>query len=347
MERINDKWVRLWGIALLILNAIVNSPTMYSHSLKAVLLGVLYNILLVIIIWEGDRFFILLLRRKTPVETSNRQRLLFTLGIITVYNFIIFFITFKLLKPFPTETNRQWMHVIISLIISSIVSGGFLLGIYEALYYFNRLNKVEQEKKELVRINLQGQFDSLKGQVNPHFLFNSLNSLRQLVLKDPPKAAHYVEELSDVYRYLLRNNDGELTSLKNELDFIQSYCHLLQTRFGDGLQVHIEVSDTCGQYLLPPLTLQMLFENAVKHNIISANQPLHIRVTGSDDATLRISNNLQKKMQPVQSEKIGLANIITKYKYLGQPDVVVQETDNEFIVVLPLIKNASYENTDR
>jgi sensor histidine kinase YesM len=346
MEKINDKWVRLGGIGLLSINSVVNSPTLYAKNGMVILQRIVISVLVVILIWEGSRLIILQMRKRFSAESGNRNRLFVTTGICTVYNSIIL-ISLIYFTEYSKATDGGKLHIIIiSSIISSLVLSGFFMGVYEAIYYFNRLGKAEQEKKELTRINLQGQFDSLKGQVNPHFLFNSLNSLRQLVLKDPEKAARYVEEMSDVYRYLLRNNDGELTTLKNELDFIHSYCHLLKTRFGEGLQVSMNVTEEWMQYSVPPLTLQMLFENCVKHNIISTQQPLRIKVYTEGSGKLVVSNNLQKKMQSIQSEKIGLANIITKYKYLGCPDVSITESAHEFIVSLPLIKKQVHEHSD-
>lgn len=336
IKRLSDTWIRLGGVGLFSVNTILNSRTLYADDWLAVLKYIGYNILLIAGLWEGSRFIILQVRKKYSAVTQSRKRVVLTITFTTLY---IFFVLFFLLHFFNSKEELKMLPIpMLSVIISSAILSAFIIGIYEALYYFNSLGKVEEEKQELMRINLQGQFDSLKGQVNPHFLFNSLNSLRQLVLKDPPQAARYVEEMSDVYRYLLRNNDGELTTLKNELDFIQSYCHLLKTRFGEGLQVSIEVAGPYMNYCLPPLTLQMLFENSVKHNVISLIRPLHIRVRTDDAGNLVVSNNLQKKMQTIQSEKIGLANIITKYRYLGHPDVAVSETADEFIVTLPLIQ---------
>lgn len=336
IDRPNDTWVRLAGVGLFSANSLLSSKIMYQKDWLAVLKGIGFSIMLMTALWEGSRFIILFIRGKFPPETQNRKRIIFTISLTTLY---IFFVLFCLFHFFGSSEELKMLPIpLLSAIISSIVLGAFIIGVYEAVYYSNKVSKVEAEKKELMRINLQGQFESLKGQVNPHFLFNSLNSLRQLVMKDPQQAAKYVEEMSDVYRYLLRNNDGELTTLRNELDFIQSYCHLLKTRFGEGLQVSIEVGEPFLSYCLPPLTLQMLFENSVKHNVISLTEPLYIRVRTDEAGNLHVSNNLQKKMQTIQSEKIGLANIITKYRYLGQPDVAITETSDEFIVTLPLIK---------
>lgn len=334
-DRPNDLWIRLSGIGLLTVNFSFNSRIIYSSNWLTVVKYVGLNILLITGLLEGCRFIIFSLRSRFPTEAQNRRRLMYTIALNTLY---IFFVLYFLFYFFGKSGEPDMPAPLLTSLMSGFVLSVFIVSIYEAAFSYHRVSKVEAEKKELMRINLQGQFDSLKGQVNPHFLFNSLNSLRQLVLKNPEQAARYVEEMSDVYRYLLRNNDSELTPLKNELDFIQSYCHLLKTRFGEGLQVSINVDEPFLQYCLPPLTLQMLFENCVKHNVISTTQPLHIKVRTNGAAHLQVSNNLQKKMQTVQSEKIGLANIITKYRYLGQPDVTITETADEFIVTLPLIK---------
>ncbi|MBL7729413.1 MAG: histidine kinase [Dinghuibacter sp.] len=340
---ISDTWLRVAGIGLMSANSIVNSiPSFYAKSWFAIVKHLLVSVVTIVLLWEVSRFIIIYSRKKLGTDQNNRRRLIESVALTTLSTFFILGVVIWLNE----KPSAGRVHIaIISLLVSSLILACFFMGIFEAIYYFNKLNLVEKEKKELERINLQGQFDSLKGQVNPHFLFNSLNSLRQLVLKDPQKAAHYVEEMSDVYRYLLRNNDGELTALRNELGFIQSYCHLLKTRFDEGLQVQFNVPDRWLSWQLPPLTLQMLIENCVKHNIISISQPLHINVTVNEKGQLLVSNNLQKKLNSVPSEKVGLANIITKYRYLGYPDVAVTETNTEFVVSLPLIKNQLHEYT--
>jgi LytS/YehU family sensor histidine kinase len=194
--------------------------------------------------------------------------------------------------------------------------------------------QVEQLRKE----QLKSRYDSLKEQVNPHFLFNSLNSLSSLIAIDPGKAEEFVEEMSRVYRYLLRSNEKQLTTLQNELDFIESYNLLLKIRFGNGFQPVIRIEERMKEYLLPPMTLQLLIENTVKHNIVDADTPLTVQLYTQDEK-LVVSNNLQKKSRSVASGKIGLRNIISKYKLLNCPSVVIKETTEEFRVVLPLIKN--------
>jgi LytS/YehU family sensor histidine kinase len=212
-------------------------------------------------------------------------------------------------------------------------------GIYEAIYYFRKWKNIEVEAEMLKKENLQSQLDSLKQQVNPHFLFNSLNTLSSLMRKDVNKAEKFLDELSKVYRYLLRNNEGELINLSTELQFIESFVHLLKTRYGDALQMTISVDEVAKNLLLPPLTLQLLVENAVKHNIIDKQMPLLITLETDDRSWLSVSNNLQKKSISLPSNKVGLSNIAGKYKLLEQPSIIISETKEKFTVSIPLIKN--------
>lgn len=229
-----------------------------------------------------------------------------------------------------------WKTLLLNL-TQSAVTALYILGLSEAFYHYYQLNHAEKEKDELLRINLMAQYDSLKQQVNPHFLFNSLNSLSSLISINPAQAEKFVEEMSGVYRYLLQNNQDELTTLGRELDFIKSYLHLLKTRFGEGFQVDIDVAEGARQYLIPPLTLQLLVENAVKHNETSTVSPLRLRIFTEGSDRLAVVNNLQKRKITLPSVKVGLANIVARYRLLNHPYVEIRETETEFKVLLPLI----------
>lgn len=192
---------------------------------------------------------------------------------------------------------------------------------------------VQQLKHEKTEVQMR----ALQTQINPHFLFNSLNTLSSLIDESPDLATEFVDELSTVYRYLLRSNDTELTTLGVELTFIQSYLNLLTTRFGQSLnpEINIEVGHLEAQ--LPPLTLQLLIENAVKHNVVLPEQPLTIRITTTHTGLLIVENTLQRKTIRVESNGIGLSNITTKYKMLRYPSPVFEEAEGWFRVTLPLI----------
>jgi sensor histidine kinase YesM len=233
------------------------------------------------------------------------------------------------------EFNRRaWIKCLVGGAISCIVNQA----VYETVHSHTRIKVSQLEAEQLKKAQLQTQFDSLKEQVNPHFLFNSLNSLSSLIATNPDKAEEFLEEMSRVYRYLLRSNEEQLTTLQKEVEFIESYTLLLKTRFGDGFQPIISIEEKMKDYLLPPMTLQLLIENAVKHNIVDPDTPLTVHLYTQDEKLI-VSNNLQKKYKAVVSNKVGLTNIISKYKLLNYPDVVIKETANEFRVVLPLIKN--------
>ena len=211
--------------------------------------------------------------------------------------------------------------------------------IFEGLAAFERWKATLFETEQLKKENLKSQLQSLKNQINPHFLFNSINSLSSLIGDDPEKAEEFLDEMSKVYRYLLRNNDDNLIPLSMELQFINSYYHLLKTRYGEAINLDIKVSDECSQRLLPPLTLQILMENAVKHNIILKEEPLQIEIICTNNEELTIKNNLQRKSMKVQSNNVGLQNIAAKYQLLNQPDIYINETATEFIVTVPLIES--------
>ncbi|WP_338871949.1 histidine kinase [Spirosoma sp. SC4-14] len=216
-----------------------------------------------------------------------------------------------------------------------------VIAIYESIMAFNYWQRTLIETEQLRKENLQSQLEGLKSQINPHFLFNSLNSLSSLIEDDPDRAQQFIEEMSSVYRYLLRSNETELATLQQEIQFAQSYFHLLNTRYGDGIRLDLAIDPQLETYLLPPLTLQILFENVVKHNIILPQQPLTIRVNTTPDGQLRVQNNLQRKSVRVPSNRIGLSNITAKYELLGQGTVLIEEEAQTFIVTLPLLVNST------
>jgi LytS/YehU family sensor histidine kinase len=158
-----------------------------------------------------------------------------------------------------------------------------------------------------------------------------------LVSRDKINAEKFIDEMSAIYRYLLQNNEKDLIALTDELHFIHSFFHLLKTRYAEAIKISIAVNDFYLDYLLPPLTLQLLVENAVKHNIVSIHKPLEIRIHTDELQQLIIENNVQQKATAVKSNKIGLTNIFAKYNLLNQPQVIINNTGKIFQVILPLI----------
>ncbi len=218
--------------------------------------------------------------------------------------------------------------IIITFAINSFMHGrGFLLAWREDALKYEKL-KSEQ---------LATQFNSLRNQVNPHFLFNSLNALSSLVYDNQDKAVDFIRKLSQVYRYVLDTRDKELVTLEEELGFLNSYIYLQQIRFDENLIIDIKLDDSINHLFVVPISLQMLFENAIKHNQISASKPLTIELFIADDY-LYVINNLQEKMHK-DSTGIGLANIMSRYSYFTKREVIVEKTDHQFKVGVPLIKS--------
>jgi sensor histidine kinase YesM len=343
MNQFNYTWLRIIAPAALIVVSLIGNQA-FEPPIDRVKLELIFNnCISIAVVFEAIRFIIFSVRKYFPGSNQLTKRILFTLVFSVLTTFVITVSSF-IFHAWYAGKKFSIFSLSVANFMQSILIVMLIAGAYEAIYFYQLLIRSEKEKEELLRANLQSQFDSLKGQVNPHFLFNSLNTLSSLIAKDPIRAESFVVELSSVYRYLLKSNEGELTTLRNELSFIHSFLHLLKTRFGSGLEEEIVVDDKFLNYQLPPLTLQMLVENAVKHNVIATAKPLKLCIHTTEEGKLVVKNNLQKKTQQVPSGKVGLANIISRYKLLKQPDVMVNETEDEFIVSVPLIKTTAYES---
>lgn len=224
-------------------------------------------------------------------------------------------------------------------IIPTVIARGFFVAV---LSYFSsrflveteRKNEVLLENEHLKHENLLVQLTSLKNQLNPHFLFNSLNTLSWLINEDKEKSQQYLQKLSQVLRYSLSMQEQSLVPLKEELALVESYIFLLQIRFGDNLKVRIQIDDK--QYQIPPLSLQLLIENAIKHNVVSTASPLSIWIEQQEhNTTLMVRNTLHRKANS-EGTGIGLVNLNERFKILANREIVIQK-DESFIVIIPLI----------
>lgn len=184
----------------------------------------------------------------------------------------------------------------------------------------------------------QSQLQGLKSQVNPHFLFNSLNSLSSLISENETEAEKFLDEMSKVYRYMLRNDEDKFVSLQTELSFIDSYMFLLKARYGDGLQLSIQVNEEDKEKLIPPLTLQVIIENAIQQNIINKSNPLRMAISTAKDGRITVYNNVQPKMvTDTTDQESGLDNLVNKYRLLNEAEVIIHEHDQQRKICLPLI----------
>lgn len=220
-----------------------------------------------------------------------------------------------------------WTSLVVTMIVSLFMHGRSFL---------NGWRMAEINSTQLQKESIRAQYDSLKSQVNPHFLFNSLNALTNLIYEDQDKAVHFVKQLSEVYRYVLDTQGKEVVPLADEMKFLGSYSFLQQIRFGDKLRIDINIDSR--DALVAPLALQMLVENAIKHNVISVDQPLMIKISG-DKKNIVVENNIQKKnVLPDESKGIGLENIKRRYSFLSEHRVEVIDNGISFKVNLPMIE---------
>lgn len=243
----------------------------------------------------------------------------------------------------------DWFHILGYELNTEDVKWGYIVGLcvnllfvtfWEVCYLLEKYKDSLAEKELLEQMGTEQEFENLKSQVNPHFLFNCFNTLSSLIQEDKKEAENFLDELSKVYRYLLRSNEDGVSTVEKEIKFLESYYRLLKTRYGAGLQLSIDIDKRYYSYLLPSLSLQLLVENAVKHNVVSRQQPLMIEVFTSAGNKLVVNNNLQRKqLNKKNSTRIGLRNINSKYKLMKQPGFQVVEGENNFMVVLPLVWN--------
>lgn len=218
----------------------------------------------------------------------------------------------------------------------SLIITGVVLAVYHAFYYYKHRQENKVKEQKIIAGTASAKFDALKNQLDPHFLFNSLNVLTSLIEEDPYQAQKFTTSLSKVYRYVLEQKNKDLVSVDEELKFAKTYVRLLKMRFEDSIVLEIPEKSSDPDAKIIPLSLQLLLENAVKHNIVTSDKPLHLKVTEENDV-LVVSNNLQEKQVVKKSSGVGLTNIQQRYKILTDRKVQINKTAAEFSVALPML----------
>lgn len=225
----------------------------------------------------------------------------------------------------------NWFFINFALLIAAIGHArGFMLAMKQ-----NAKKEVVEQK--LIAKSANAQFESLKNQLDPHFLFNSLNVLDSLIEENPIQAQRFTNSMSKIYRYVLEQKDKELVSVEEEIDFAKTYCELLKTRFEDAVTFEFAISEEDNKGLVVPLSLQLLLENAIKHNFATSSKPLNIKII-TENKNLTIENNLQTRELPNKSTGVGLANIVSRYNLLTDRNVFVEKSETFFKVKLPILK---------
>jgi two-component system, LytTR family, sensor kinase len=272
-----------------------------------------------------------------PQENKIRYKVLFFFTgsiLATTITVTIVLIMGMLIHPFSLKENYTPLKL--NLMYCWLVNLLYHL-INAIIFYFKEYKLTSLEAEQLKNISTQAELQLIKSQINPHFLFNNLNVLSALIMKDNNEANRFIEEFSKVYRYILSNHDKELVELRTEVDFIKPYIFLLEKRFAEGLVIKVNIADNYKDQYIIPASLQMLIENAIKHNVVSRHKPLLIDVHSNGNNTLVVSNNLQAKQTVEYSTGIGLQNIIKRYQLVSNKTVTIDKDEKNFTVTLPLL----------
>jgi len=338
----NDTWLRIIGIPVVgfLMPLLFFGYELSSDTLDTFIPKFFKSTTYTILYWEGVRYLTIQFRKYYPHFHQTRKRLLIQIPVVLVYAALVELLLADILcypidlifgLEHPSTPPMQGMAAAYMIVL-------LWSAIYENIYFYYQLKQTLLEKEQAKRDHVRSQLEGLRNQVNPHFLFNSLNTLMNIIAEDQRLAIRYLKKLSKVYRYILDIRRDEVIPLQDELDFIHSYVFLQKERFRGNLEVTFDIPEAVLQHKIVPLSLQILFENAIKHNVISSKKPLHIDVFVRDEKVI-VQNNLQRKNQTMPSTKVGLENVRNRYRLVTDETVTVNETAEYFEVALPLIAN--------
>ncbi|PQJ23267.1 sensor histidine kinase [Tenacibaculum sp. SG-28] len=336
----DDFWFSVLGIILLstITNYLFNAPEKRA-SITLVFIGWFAAFSNTMCYWLGTRLILIELRKKYPDFKDDVIRIFLLLLCIVVVTPVIDMVMGNFLAwVFRLFGYTSSYNFILKIIIPVFLIVVMMMAIYEAMYFYARLKKSIREEEQLKRVMVQAQLDTLRNQARPHFLFNSLNTLRDIIdQEDKEEAKVFVDKLSDVYRFILESGSSNLIPLEKEIQFVRSYVHIQLERFGTNLIIQWEISQDILQYQIVPMSLQLLVENAIKHNVVSKAKPLVV-VIKTGNKTLFVGNRIQAKSTKTPSTKIGLKNIKERYALITREPVTISTKDSYFSVELPLLK---------
>jgi two-component system LytT family sensor kinase len=321
---INDRWLMLIGIPMVAMlielmmfhERIVDSPVtlFYCFPVSLIYTTAFWLCLRGVAMFCRDRYF--------EASQIKKRLIVQVILVMLTYSVVKVILGYFLDDLTFSMTGVEGKPEGIGMTLSSLTVAFLVLAIYESIFYFSQFKESLLEQERLKKQQIASQLESLKNQVNPHFLFNSMNTLAQLIPEDSDRAVKFVEKLSKVYRYILEIKDKELVTLAEEMTFLNAYLFLLKERFEENLQVDISIPEEYMNKKVLPLSLQLLIENAIKHNITSTEQPLFIKVM-IKDGKLFVENKLQRKNQVMHSTKTGLENIKSRYSFFTKVRVLI------------------------
>ncbi|RAV97739.1 sensor histidine kinase [Pseudochryseolinea flava] len=290
--------------------------------------------ILAIVFWEILRGINHWLNKKLPFENNISKRIIVQLLLGALVGLTIRFTIYKFGEPaLPLKLDSLFLAATWALYV--FIPVGINLGFF-TVHFIGRWKDSIVRAERLEKEKSQVQFDNLKNQLNPHFLFNALTSLNSLIFENQGLASQFLQHLSKVYRYVLQNKDKNFVALQTELDFIQNYVFLLETRFEQAIKINFDIMHETRERAIVPVTLQILLENAIKHNIVDKDKPLQIDILTIGDY-LVVSNNLQQKKRVETSNKMGLENLKSLYRFLIEKPVLIEVSETRFAVKVPLI----------
>jgi LytS/YehU family sensor histidine kinase len=265
--------------------------------------------------------------------------------ILTLVSVYLLSDLFFAVKRMLSDSNNPKTFVLLYFFRDIFMAGVVLICVYVIKgFYVKQAVLIENER--LIHENLQSQYQSLKNQVSPHFLFNSLTALKELIDEDPKNARQYLSHLSMLLRYTLQSNENKTVTLFEEMESVRSYIYLIKMRFGENLRVEFKIGDEYGDFRLPPLVIQTLIENAVKHNEISKRNPLTILLKTTNNNSLVVGNPIREKLSLEPGTGIGLDNLSKQYKLLCGEEIRISKSQGEFRVEVPLLKPNGNESSN-
>jgi hypothetical protein len=291
-----------------------------------------------LLLWFGNRQLTIRLDSFLPWNKYGNWRFFIHLLLGLAYLLFLINVVYVLIRVILTDSGPTSEQVIVMNVWGAAI---FIpvFSLYFSLHFLRHWRESVVEVEQVQREKIRSQLDSLKNHLDPHFLFNNLNILASLIDKDKKASKEFIEKFADVYRSLLRSKSDDLIPLYDELEFIDTYMYLIRVRFENHILLKSTVSGALKNRMLPPLTLQMLVENAIKHNLISENRPLEIEVTEGANSYLVVRNNLHPKMSsPKENSGSGLINIQLRYSHFTEQPVRIEKTDTHFEVHIPLLE---------
>lgn len=340
-EKLNDIGFRVilipfFGIAIPLITRMVPQQALTNWQFK---FSYLYTIFIAFIIWEGNRFLLFSLRSYFDWLNKPVKKILALLLSVSFYTIPLSVLLLVGWYYFFNQGHVQWNKVFEATLIIMICVI-FITHVYETVFLVKQTETDKVKKEQLERSKAEAELQALKNQIDPHFIFNSLNTLSYLIEENPAKARQFNDSLADVYRYILYNKERTLVLLGEEMDFMNDYFILLKIRFENAVQLKNHLSDEMRNvYLVPPISLQILLENAIKHNEFSDENPLVVSIH-MKEGQLVISNFIRKKILRRESSKIGLQNLNERYRLTTNQSITVRNEGNQFIVSLPVPKIA-------